>query len=81
MTHLCAVAELKAEAARVETDTELECQTRAREAEIEFRREQNQLETSRARELGRIEVRERVGYSVEQLLRWVDKGGGSTIVE
>ena len=52
----CVVAELKAEAARIETNAELDCQTRAREAEIQFLKEQNELETSRARELGNIEV-------------------------
>lgn len=51
-----AVAELKAEAARIETNAELECQARAREAEIQFLKEQNKLETSKARELGKIEV-------------------------
>lgn len=51
------VAELKAEAARIEHEAELECQARAREAEIQFLREQNELETGRARELGGIEVK------------------------
>lgn len=50
------VAELKAEAARVEMTTELECQKKAREAEIQFLREQNELEISKAKELGSIEV-------------------------
>ena len=50
------VAELKAEAARIETNVELDCQTRAREAEIQFLKEQNELETTKARELGTIEV-------------------------
>ena len=61
-THLMcffrAVAELKAEAASIETNAELDCQTRAREAEIQFLKEQNELETSKARELGKIEVSE-----------------------
>lgn len=51
-----AVAELKAEAARIEHETELECQTQAREAEIKFIREQNELEISKAKELSAIEV-------------------------
>lgn len=50
------VAELKAEAARIEHETELDCQTQAREAEINFVREQNLLEVSKAKELSTIEV-------------------------
>lgn len=50
------VAELKAEAARIEMTTELECQKNTREAEIQFLREQNELEISKAKELGSIEV-------------------------
>lgn len=58
-THtLClAVAELKAEAVRIETGMELECQNNAREAEIQFLREQNELEIGKAKQLGSIEVR------------------------
>lgn len=51
------MAELKAEAVRIETGTEFECQKNAREAEIQFLREQNELEITKARELGSIEVR------------------------
>ena len=51
------MAELKAEAARIEHETELKCQTQAREAEIDFIREQNELEVSKAKELSVIEVR------------------------
>ncbi|CAI8049167.1 Major vault protein [Geodia barretti] len=65
------LAELKAEAARIETNAELDCQTRAREAEIQFLKEQNELETSRARELGNIEV--------EKFSKTVDCIGQSTI--
>lgn len=50
------MAELKAEAARIEHETELECQTQAREAEINFIREQNELEISKAKDLSTIEV-------------------------
>lgn len=50
------VAELKAEAARIEMTTELECQKNVREAEIQFLREQNELEISKTKELGNIEV-------------------------
>jgi major vault protein len=50
------LAELKAEAIRIETNADLECQQNAREAEIQFLREQNDLEISKARELGLIEV-------------------------
>ena len=56
MCCVCTVAELKAEAVRVETGAELECQTNVREAEIQFMREQNELEIGKARELGSIEV-------------------------
>lgn len=51
------VAELKAEAAGVESQTELECQTQAREAENTFLREQNNLEVSKAKALSKVEVR------------------------
>jgi major vault protein len=51
------VAELKAEAARIEHETDLDCQSQAREAEINFIREQNELEVSKAKELSVIEVR------------------------
>ncbi len=51
------VAELKAEAARVESEADLGCQTQAREAEVTFIREQNQLEVTKAKELSNIEVR------------------------
>ena len=50
------VAELKAEAARIEHETELDCQSHAREAEINFIREQNELEVSKAKQLSIIEV-------------------------
>lgn len=50
------VAELRAEAARIESEAELECQTQAREGEIKFIREQNGLEVAKAKELSRIEV-------------------------
>ena len=50
------VAELKAEASRIEHETTLECQTQAREAEINFIREQNELEIVKAKELSAIEV-------------------------
>lgn len=50
------MAELKAEAARIEHETELDCQSQAREAEINFIREQNELEVSKAKELSIIEV-------------------------
>ena len=52
------VAELKAEATRIEMEAELECQSNARGAEINFLREQNDLEVTRARELCGIEVRD-----------------------
>lgn len=51
------MAELKAEAARVESEADLDCQTQAREAEVGFVREQNQLEVTKAKELSNIEVR------------------------
>lgn len=51
-----AVAELKAEAAHIESQTELECQTLAREAENAFLREQNNLEVSKAKALSKVEV-------------------------
>lgn len=51
------MAELKAEAARIEHETDLDCQSQAREAEINFIREQNELEVSKAKELSIIEVR------------------------
>ncbi len=51
------VAELRAEAARVENEAELSCQSQAREAEVSFIREQNQLEIAKAKELSDIEVR------------------------
>ena len=50
------MAELKAEAARLELDTELDCQQLAREAEIHFICQQNELEVAKARQLGAIEV-------------------------
>lgn len=50
------MAELKAEAARIEHETELDCQSQARGAEINFIREQNELEVSKAKELSIIEV-------------------------
>ena len=59
-THTCivyTVAELKAEASKIEHETELECLTNAREAEIMFNREQNELEVSKAKQLSSIEVR------------------------
>lgn len=55
MVHL-AVAELKAEAARIESETELGCQTQAREAEIAFVREQNNLLVSKSKALSTVEV-------------------------
>ena len=45
----------------MELDTELECQERAREAEILFLRQQNELEVTRAKQLGAIEVGRAVG--------------------
>ena len=53
---LSAVAELKAEAVRVESEAELDCQTNAREGEIAFVREQNDLEIHKAKSLSNIEV-------------------------
>lgn len=50
------VAELKAEAARIESETELECQTQAREAEVAFLREQNDLQVFKAKALSKVEV-------------------------
>jgi len=50
------LAELKAEAARIEMETELECRTQSQEAEIKFVREQNELEIQKAKELSSIEV-------------------------
>ncbi|XP_064383731.1 major vault protein-like [Halichondria panicea] len=50
------LAELRAEAARVENEAELSCQSQAREAEVSFIREQNQLEIAKAKELSDIEV-------------------------
>ena len=50
------VAELRAEAARIESETELDCQGQAREGEIKFIREQNELEVAKAKELSHIEV-------------------------
>ena len=61
------MAELKAEAARIEHETELDCQTHAREAEIKFIREQNELEISKAKELSTIEVRSGQGSSENSL--------------
>lgn len=54
--YLHTVAELKAEASRIESESELECQTQAREAEVAFLREQNQLEVSKAAALSSVEV-------------------------
>ncbi len=51
------MAELKAEAARVESEADLDCQAQAREAEVGFTREQNLLEVTKAKELSNIEVR------------------------
>ena len=50
------VAELKAEAVRIESETELECQVEAREAEVSFIREQNELEIEKAKALTQVEV-------------------------
>lgn len=50
------MAELKAEAVRIESETELECQTQAREAEISFVREQNNLLVSKSKALSKVEV-------------------------
>lgn len=61
------MAELKAEAARIEHETELDCQTQAREAEIKFIREQNELEVSKAKELSTIEVRSSWDWSENSL--------------
>lgn len=57
---LFSVAELKADAARIELETELECQTQSQEAEIQFLREQNELEILKAKELSSIEVSLRI---------------------
>ena len=51
-----AVAELKAKAAEIESETELSCQTEARKAEIEFLQEQNELVVARAKSLSAIDV-------------------------
>lgn len=53
------MAELRAEAARIESEAELDCQIQAREAEISFLREQNDLHVSKAKALGEVEVRTR----------------------
>ena len=58
------MAELKAEAVRIETEAELTSQTQAREAEIQFVREQNELEITKANELGKIEVNGTVTHSL-----------------
>jgi len=50
------VAELKAKAAEIESETELSCQTAARDAEITFLQEQNQLEVARAKAMSSIQV-------------------------
>jgi hypothetical protein len=50
------VAELKAEAARIESQTELECQSQSREAENAFLREQNNLMVAKAKALSKVEV-------------------------
>ena len=60
MSPLHAVAELRAEAARIESESELECQVLAREAEINFVREQNNLIVTKAKALSRVEVSLRV---------------------
>ena len=62
---LLSVAELKAEAARIELETELACQTQSQEAEIQFLREQNELEILKAKELSNIEVSLRVNHHTE----------------
>lgn len=72
------LAELKAEAARIEMEAELDCQSKAREAEIDFVREQNDLEVTRARELCGIEVSkfsEMVGSLGRKTLAAVAKAG------
>ncbi len=50
------MAELKAQAAEIESEAELSCQTAARMAEIAFLKEQNQLEVNKATALSAIEV-------------------------
>ena len=54
------MAELKAEAVRVENEAELDCQSQARDAEVSFMKEQNQLQIAKAKELSDIEVNQ--GY-------------------
>ena len=63
------MAELKAEAARIEHETELDCQSHAREAEINFIREQNELEVSKAKQLSIIEV-----YTCRMGVKWFEGG-------
>ena len=58
------MAELKAEAVRIEMEAEVGSQTQAREAEIQFVREQNELEITKANELGKIEVNGTVTHSL-----------------
>ena len=51
-----AVAELKANAAQIESETQLECLVQAKDAEIAYLREQNELEVAKAKALSIIEV-------------------------
>ena len=69
-----AVAELKAEAARIESESELECQTQAREAEVAFLREQNQLEVTKAAALSSVEVGARI-YNIQGGFQNFGEGG------
>ncbi len=50
------VAELRAKAALIQSETELDCEIQAREAEIAFLREQNDLELQKSEALTGVEV-------------------------
>ncbi|XP_065921043.1 major vault protein-like [Dysidea avara] len=67
------LAELKAEAAKIELDQELESQEQMQTAEVAFQREQNELEIARAKELSTIEV--------ARFKKVVDSIGSATITE
>lgn len=70
---VCVVAELKAEAAQIESEAELECQVEAREAEIAYLREQNELVVSKAKALSKVEVYTRLqagGHYKQVSLFW-----------
>jgi major vault protein len=50
------IAQLKAEANRIELECELESQEKMQKGELEFLRQMNELEIEKARELGQVEV-------------------------